>query len=384
MNLIRVLHITSVEKVNYYFNNLCDYTDGSAIDYSFITFAPYCEFAEELEKRGKKVYCLNALSRSAYPRALWEIGKILKEEDPQVVHTHLFDPSLIGLTVAKWQNRKSVYTRHHSDAIHELKSSGKRKIYLTLENYTSNHADHIIAPSQIVRDCLVEREGVSESKVSIIPYGQTTERFDTITPEKITAMRIELGMNGQLALVNVSRLFNRKGHFYLFKAFSELLKDGLNAKLYLVGEGNFRSELEKMCSALGISNQVIFLGWRDDALAIVASADIVVHPSLEDALSSAVIEAVMLERPIVATDISGVRDTLGNGKYGTIVPPANSDSIRFAIKEMLYGLESARERAKAGRLYLLKYMDAKLVSDEYLNIYRKVLGNINVQSKSNN
>ena len=373
MKLVKVLHITSVDKENYYLNNLCDYSDD--VEYSFITFVPYCEFAEALEKRGKRVYCLDALSRKSYPQAMREIGKILREEDPDIVHTHLFDPSLIGLSVAKWQKRKTVYTRHHSDAIHELRSPLKRRFYLALESYTSKRSDHIIAPSQMVRDYLVEREGVPAKKVSIIPYGQTTERFDAVTPEKIAAIRAELNMDGRLALVNVSRLFHRKGHIYLFEAFAKILKDGIDANLYLVGDGDHRPELEKMCADLDISDRVKFLGWRADALTIVAASDIVVHPSLEDALASALIEAVMLERPIVATDISGATDTLGGGKYGKMVNPADSNSFYSGMNEVIINIKEYRQRAVEGREYLLEYMAAQRVSDEYFSVYK----NLNVR-----
>ncbi len=373
MKPIKVLHITNVDKENYYLNNLCDYSDSSHVEYSFVTLAPYCEFAEALEKRGKRVYCLDALKRKSYPSAMIEIGKILKKEDPQIVHTHLFDPSLLALTVAKWQKRRTVYTRHHSDALHELRPPLKRRFYLALENYTSKKADHIIAPSQMVRDYLVEREEVPDKKVSIIPYGQTTERFDAITPTQIAAIRSELNMDGRLALVNVSRLFHRKGHTYLFEAFAKLLKDGIEADLYLVGDGDYRAELEKMCAKLSISEHTKFLGWRADALAIVAASDVVVHPSLEDALSSAVIEAVMLEKPIIATDISGVRDSLDNGKYGKIVPPADPESLLKATKDTLEDLGTARDKAKNGRLYLLGYMGAKRVSDAYSDVYKNLV-----------
>lgn len=132
MKPIKVLHIVSVEKENYYLNNLVDYTDASEVEFSFATFAARCEFGEHLEKRGKRVYYLDCLSRKRYPQAARKLLKILKEENPEIVHTHLFDPSVIGLTVAKWQKRKTVLTRHHSDALYQISSAAKREFYLKL------------------------------------------------------------------------------------------------------------------------------------------------------------------------------------------------------------------------------------------------------------
>lgn len=374
MTQIKVLHVVNVEKQNYYLTNLTDYSHAGEVEHSFVTFAQAeCDFVRDFEARGWRVWTLNTPTRSSYPKAFYKLWKLVCKENPDIVHTHLFDPSLVGLTVAKWQRRKTVLTRHHSDAIHKIDSPSKRKFYLALENYISRKADNIIAPSKTVRDFLVERENVPREKVSIIPYGQTTERFDAVTADKIEAVKAELGIGRDLALVNVSRLFQRKGHRYLFEAFSELGKEGLDATLYLVGEGDFRGELESMCKRLGISDRVKFLGWRNDALAIVAAADIVVHPSLEDALSSAVIEAVMLEKPIVATDISGVRDSLDNGKNGEIVPPADAEGIRQGLKNIIENMDAAMYRAKEGRKYILEYMDARRVSEEHLRLYTSLL-----------
>lgn len=375
MNPIKVLHITSVDKENYYLNNLIDFTDGGEVDYSFVTFANDGDFVSEIRKRGKSAHALDSLSRSDYPGAARKLWKILKSANPDIVHTHLFDPTVIGLTLAKWQKRATVYTRHHSDAIHQNPSAVKRKFYLAWENYINRKADHIIAPSQMVRDFLVEKEGVQDEKVSIIPYGQTTERFDAVTPDKIADMQAELGMKRNLALLCVSRLFYRKGHKYLFEAFADQKKGGLDATLYLVGEddGDYKKTLEDLAARLGITDSVKFLGWRGDVLTIVAAADIIVHPSLEDALSSAVIESIMLERPIVATDISGVRDSLDNGKYGKVVEPADAGAFSIGLQEVIDNLDEARNRAKEGRKYLLRYMDAKRVADEYRDVYLKVM-----------
>lgn len=375
---IKVLHVISVDKENYYLNNLADFSNAGEVEFSFVTLAPEgCDFVTDMRSRGRRVYGLDAMARSRYPRAYRDLARLMRELEPDIVHTHLFDPSVIGLTAAKRQKRKTVLTRHHSDAIHELPSAAKRRFYLGLENYISRNSDHIIAPSRMVREYLVEREGVPDGKVSVIPYGQTTERFDAVTPEKIAAVRSELGMEGSLALVCVSRLYHRKGHRYLFEALAELKRAGLEARVYLVGDGDHRAELESLAAGLGIAEDVRFLGWRDDALAIVAAADVIVHPSLEDALSSAVIESLMLERPIVATDISGVRDSLDDGKYGTIVPPADAEGFRAGLEAVLADLDSARLRAKAGREYLLNYMDAGRVARAYTDVYRNLAGQDN-------
>ncbi len=374
MKPIKVLHITNLEVDNYYLNNLCDFTNPEEVEFSTVTFARRAGFTEGMEKRGVRAYALDAPSRKHYPKAIKELWGILKKENPDIVHLHLFDPTFIGLILAKLQKRKTVLTRHHSDALYKISSKLKRTFYLRLERYINTRVSHIIAPSQMVRDILVEWENVPHEKVSIIPYGQTTERFDRVTKQKTEKIRQELNINDDdLILVCNSRLYHLKGHAYLFEALAPLIKSGLRVKLFLVGEGDFQPQLEELTKKYQIQENVIFLGWRDDALEIMASADIIVHPSLEDALSSALIESLMLERPIIATDISGARDSLGDGKYGMLVPPADSAAFRRALELMLENLDEYRSLAKEGKKHIIGYMNAERVAKEYKEIYQKLV-----------
>jgi glycosyltransferase involved in cell wall biosynthesis len=371
---LRVLHVCSVDKANYFLNNLCDFTDPERVQFSFVTFGPRAGFVEELERRGVSTYALSAMNRRGYPYAARQLWKIIKHEDPHIVHTHLFEPTLIGLIVSQLSGRKVIVTRHHSDALYQIPSRLKRRFYLQLEKYINRYVDHIIAPSQMVRNILVKEEGVAAEKVSLIPYGQTTERFEAITAEEISRVRSELQMGNQLTLVCTARLYQQKGHAYLFEALAPLVHSGLKTTLYLVGTGEYRPQLEKLSRELGLQEQVRFLGWRDDALAIMAAADIVVHPSCEDALSSAVIEALMLERPIIATDISGVCDSLDDGRFGIIVPPADARALGAALENVIADREKARDRARLGRQHIRTYMDAGRVARAYTECYQKVAG----------
>jgi len=371
---IRVLHIDDAAAVSYIWNNLCDYTNWDEVELTFVTFRDEdSEFVKGMKKRGVRVYALNTPNRRQYLSGIRKLWKIIKSEKPDIVHTHIFHPSLIGVTLAKLRGIKVIVTRHHTDTHHVLASPLKRKFYLGLESYINSLSDHMIALSSFGRELLIEKENVPKQKVSLIPNGQTATRFEAITPEMIARARAEIEVDGGLTLVCTSRLYHGKGHIYLFEALAPLIKNGLQATLYLLGEGDYREQLEKFTADLGIQDHVRFLGWRKDALAIIAASDLVVHPSLEDALSSAVIESLMLSRPIIASDISGVRDILDDGKYGVIVPPADSSALREAIEKTIVDLPAAQEKAKAGRAHILDNMGAERFANEYANCYRKVL-----------
>jgi glycosyltransferase involved in cell wall biosynthesis len=303
---------------------------------------------------------------------LWQL---VRRESVDILHLHLFEPTVLGLMVAALAGRPAIVTRHHSDAIHRMPAGLKRSTYSVLERWVGRRARHLIAPSQRVRDILTRVEGVPAGKVSLIPYGQTPERFDAIRRHDPLDVRRRLGL-GPLdspLLVCVSRLHPEKGHRYLFEAFAGLRREFPGAVLCVLGTGPGGDALVLLARQLGIETAVRFLGWRDDALEIVWCSDLVVHPSLHEALPSAVIEAVMLGRPVVASDVSGVRDVLGEaGDYGSVVPAGDSDALERAMRNALHSLEAARERAERGRVHVSAYMDAARVARAYGECYQGI------------
>jgi len=172
-------------------------------------------------------------------------------------------------------------------------------------------------------------------------------------------------------LVTVSRLHPEKGLPVLLRAFALLPAD---LQLCIVGTGSERVRLEALASELGVGSRTRLLGWREDALSILAAADVVVHPSFHEALPSAVIEALALSKPIVASDVSGVRDILGDQEYGRVVPAGDAPVLASAIADTFADLASAQAAAAAGRTHLLEYTRPDRVAAAHLDCYRKVHG----------
>jgi glycosyltransferase involved in cell wall biosynthesis len=366
---LRVMHITSVEKPNYYLNNLADFTSRDTVEFSVCTTGKDLGFIAELQWRGVQGRALDSISRAKTLSAYVQTLAAIRDLDPDIVHTHLFEPSLLGVRAARKLKKKVIVTRHHSDAIHRLKNPLKRAFYQRLESYLSDAADLIIAPSQMVRETLL-KEGADAAKIRVIPYGQRLDRFN-LDPARVANVRAELRMEQGVALVCVSRLFHEKGHRFLFEAFAELVQQGLNAKLFLVGTGDFEPSLRECVKKLAIESSVVFFGWRDDALYVMAAADCVVHPSLQEALPSAVIEACMLEKPLVVSDVSGVRDITAG--HASIVPPGDVARLKQALSNVLADLPAAKSEASLAKAHILEYMDPQRVADAYLECYREVL-----------
>jgi glycosyltransferase involved in cell wall biosynthesis len=204
----------------------------------------------------------------------------------------------------------------------------------------------------------------------VIPHGQEVRRFEAVRENDISSVKKELGMDRGPALVCVSRLDRWKGHAYLFEAVRILKGEFPDLTLYLAGEGPYRTHLEASVREAGIAGWVTFLGFRKDALEIMAAADAVVHPSISEAFCSVVVEAVMLAKPLVTSEVGIAREI---APYVRIVPPADSGALVEALRTTLANPGDAKRLATAGRAHILESMGASKVAQAHADIYRAVL-----------
>ena len=143
---LRVLHLTNIESSNSFINNLCDYSDRRVVQYLALTMGKESNFTQDLDRRGIQAYALDCLPRASYPLVLHKLWQIIAHERIDIVHAHLFDPTLLGLLAAKLRDRRLVVTRHHSDTLYHLPKGLKRSLYLKVEAWVSREADHIVGP----------------------------------------------------------------------------------------------------------------------------------------------------------------------------------------------------------------------------------------------
>lgn len=174
-------------------------------------------------------------------------------------------------------------------------------------------------------------------KIGVLRIGMDLNAVRAVEAKDRTALKAELGMNP--ACVNtvvVGQLYRPKGQNFAIEALAAVVKDHPNVKLYIVGDHvieeyrGYRAELDSLVARLGLQDHVVFTGWRTDALDIVASADILVHPSLSEGFGRAVLEAMALGRPVVASRVGGLREAIRNGENGFLVTPGDVAGISAA------------------------------------------------------
>jgi len=170
-------------------------------------------------------------------------------------------------------------------------------------------------------------------------------------------------------LLTVGRLVHQKGIDVLFRGLASLKE--MDWKLMVVGDGKDRNQLEMLTTKLEIHDRVEFVGWqpRDALIDYYQAANLYVHPSHDEGMSNAILEAMACGLPVLATDVSGNIEVILDGKTGMLIPPGDSHSLRQVLKELLIDPERRRAFGTAGRERVVHSYSWEQTSQQYIEVF---------------
>jgi glycosyltransferase involved in cell wall biosynthesis len=302
--------------------------------------------AEEVRALGVGVEVLGL--RTIYGPAAWRglrrLVRELRTRRTDLVHTYLVSANLYGTLAGRLAGVGAVVTSRRDTGF-----SRNWRLRLVEEWLVNPRVDRVTAVSPATaREALKER-GLSSAKVVTIPNGVDLARFDPDRHSR-TAARARFGVaDDEAALGVIGHLSPVKGHGDLLQALGRVVERRPRVKLFVVGDGVLRAELEARTRALGLSGNVVFTGARDDIGEMLAMLDLVVVPSLTEGMSNALLEAMAMARPVVATAMGGNVDVIEDGATGVLVPPRDPEALAEALLRLLGDPDRARRLGAAAR-----------------------------------
>lgn len=364
---MRVLHLVDSSSFNPILADISRHTDRARVTLFVATLEPEGELHESLSPAAVETFALDCTGRAQYSKAIARLARLLRRHRIDVLHAHLVQSSLVGLTAALLARTPvRVMTRHHSDAVFLSGSRAARAI----DGLTGRLANEVIAVSEAARRAMIELDGIDERKITVVPNGFDWERIQP-GPGSARAVREEFKLGESTVLCAVGRLDRLKGQDVLLRAFAQVA--GPDTRLVIVGPGPQKNFLEELARELSVAERVVFTGYRPDVYDIVAASDLVVHPSLSEAHSLTIIEALNLARPVIATDVGAARDAVIPEETGWLVPANDEKALAQSINEALSDRQRARAMAEAGRrLVRAKYPIEKMVAG-YEAVYARHL-----------
>jgi len=249
----------------------------------------------------------------------------------------------------------------------------RKVVYMIADRFSSRYVTHYIAVSKALKQRLVDERSIPSSRISVIYNGVELDKYNlnVINSEKV---RRSLGIDLNIPVIGtIGRLVYQKGFSYFLEAAEMLYRKKKQIQFVIVGHGPEENNLKKMAESLGISKVCIFAGQRFDIPELLSVFDIFVLSSVLEGLPRIVIEAMAMERPIVATDIDGVREELTHEKSGLLVSHANPKTLAEAVLILLDDRKKAKRLGYEARKRAEQIFDLKNTLTKIEAMYEEVL-----------
>lgn len=370
MKPIRVLHIITQINRGGAENHLCELVEASiarGVEIKVVYLKGDGYWADRLLQAGASVYSLN-LKYYGQVAPLLNLRSIIATDAPDIVHAHLQPAELysrLALLGCGYQPR-FVISKHNDEPFWPYPASG------FFGRWVAKRASCLIAISEAVRNYFISNLTVPLEKIKTIHYGLPVVPFDDVDACINLHQEFRKGSGG-LLIGTVARLVPQKALHVLINGFARYQKfTGCPGRLVIVGEGPLRSELEQLAQDLGVADDVIFAGFREDIPRVMCAFDVFVLTSIYEGFGLVLLEAMAARRPIIATKVSAIPEVVCDGETGILIPPLSPDSVAESLMKM--ESSSLRETyGVAGAQRLNQNFSVGPMVGKTLDIYRKSL-----------
>lgn len=249
---------------------------------------------------------------------------------PDIIQSHLFQGGLFGIILGRLLGLPVVYTRHHLD---EHFQTGT-KLHRWLDKFILIKSQRVITCSRATKEWIVNNEGVSSEKVTVVHQGFD---FSRVRADDLRVAQIKSELfktSGKFKILCVSRFSKVKGQTFLLDAMSknDVLRNKCEVTFIGIGDSNW---LKMEISSRGLEDCCKILGASSEVLEYMKAHDLIVHPSLADSFSQTVIEAMALGKCVVAANTAAVPEQIENFQTGFIVAQRDSDSLSRIIQLLM-------------------------------------------------
>lgn len=349
------------------------YVDRSRYEYRAAFLLPWkTALVDDLEAMGIPVTCLHHRIPGD-PRVVYHLARLLRRNRIDILHAHLPYTGIIGRCAARLAGTPHViYTEHNLQERY-------RPLTRFLNQATLNLCDLTVAVSEEVRRSLLASSIARRKTVRTILNGIDAD----LMCEQAKAggdVRQEFNIPPDRPIVGVVNVFRTQKRLDIWiRAAGKIAQAEPNAVFMIVGDGPLRAEIEAKAAREGLGGRVYFPGLRSDAPRLIAAFDIFMMASEFEGLPIAVLEAMALRVPVVATSVGGLPDVLNDGRCGLLVEPGNPYVLAERVVTLLRTPSLRRSLAEAAALRVRERFSIARMVRETEDVYREVLeGSISV------
>jgi L-malate glycosyltransferase len=300
-----------------------------------------------------------------FTRGAVRLAHFLRRERFDVVHNYLLRANIVGSIGARMAGVPVVLCSKRG--CHERK--GKELVAVRIANWL---AHGVMTNAEAVCEFVHANEGCPKEKMFVIPSGVDTSRFRPLGPGD---HKLRLGLDPQRPVVGVvTRMRVRKGVDEFLRAMIAVRARFPGTQAVIVGEVDLDDSLRAVVAEGGLEEDLHLLGRRHDMPEVFASFDVFVLSSHDEGMSNAILEAMAMELPVVATDVGGTGEVVAEGETGLLVPPRNPAPLAEAIAAMLAQPERRVSMGRLGRKVVDDRFSAAAMVRQMEDLYAAMCG----------
>ena len=297
--------------------------------------------------------------------AIKKLKKIIREVNPDIVHTH---GVMSGRIAGRQCGKKVIFTRHSAFPLPDkLKKQPLKGVYKIVNE---RYADRIICVSPVCRDYLMEG-GINGNKIDVVINGVDAAKRSGEADRE--ALRRKFGIeDGIFTAAIIARIEHYKGHMYVAEA-AKILKDrGRSFKIIVAGTGSFEDEVKRRAHNLGVEGFLLFTGFVSDVPGLLSILDVQINASYNEAASLSILEGLSMGVPAIVSDFPGNLSIVDDGKTGLVFKTRDPVGLADAVERLMDDRKLLVKLGENARAAYDKRFTGAIFAKNTENIYLKV------------
>ena len=312
--------------------------------------------------------CVGVIGRLTHQKGF----TFFQQEDIDLVHTMGARMNFYGRLSARMARVPYSCSTVQNSLLDYPIGNIKRTVYVKVDTWTARYAQRIISVAEALSDDLRDRYGIPAGKITTIHNGIDLD--DLVPTGSRESIRGKLAIPPESPCVGViGRLTHQKGFTFFLQALPSLFERFPALQCFVAGDGPLRDVLEREATRLALLNRCTFFGYRSDIPDLLQALDVLVLPSLSEGLPFILLEAMGMERPVVATAVSGNPELIEHGRNGLLIPSADPKALATAVTWLLENPQEAKTMGKAGRSTVAEEFSVKKMVEKTEDVYRSIL-----------
>lgn len=283
-----------------------------------------------------------------------------------LIHSHGYKSNLLSLVVKILHPHVKLIGTNHN----YLTGTRRQRFYRWLDLRVLTLYYAVVAVSQDVKRDMVaggfseKRIQVIDNGISLLPKASAKEKKQLLESLGFSAANFFIG--------TVSSLTEEKAHRTLLFAFSQIIQHYPQCRLVIIGDGSLRSELEAYSCRLGLSPFVYFMGYRTDSRELLNILDVFVLPSYREGLPLALLEAMSIAVPVVATSVGAIPKVIHDTESGLLIEPGSADQLVIALERIFKDEDFRNTLAVNGQSEVIEKYSSQQMAKNYFKVYEGV------------